>query len=488
MTTGGVVAGGHPATVEAGAAVLRSGGNAFDAAVAAGFASCVAEPLLTGLGGGGFLLAGPSGAAPRLYDFFVDTPGLGQEGEIEPHFVPVVIEFPASTQGFNVGRGSVAVPGTLPGYLAVHRDLGRLPLPDVVAPAVALAREGVVVDDFQVGVAGLLWPILTQAAASQALHGRADGEGPRGVGERYTNPDLASFIEAVGQSPDQGLHAGPVAGQIGADMAAGDGLVTEADLANYEVLLREPLAVPFGNRTLLTNPRPAFGGELVALGLKLLAERGGLPADPVAAAVTTAEVLVALEEARSQGEVGARLTSSGGTTHVSVRDDEGNVASMTTSNGENSGYVVAGTGVMLNNMLGEDDLHPHGFHAAPPGERVSSMMAPCLVASGDQIELAIGSGGSKRIRSALVQVIAALTDGRATPAAAVAAGRLHWDGEFLQVEPGFTPEQMGALARRWPVNEWSEPNMYFGGPHLVTADGRGAGDPRRGGAHVVVPG
>jgi gamma-glutamyltranspeptidase/glutathione hydrolase len=155
---------------------------------------------------------------------------------------------------------------------------------------------------------------------------------------------------------------------------------------------------------------------------------------------------------------------------------------MTTSNGEGSGYVVPGCGIMLNNMLGEDDLHPEGFHSAPPGQRVGSMMSPSLVLRGDAVRLALGSGGSKRIRTAVLQVASRVVDGDAELEAAVRAPRLHWDGEQLQVEPGLGEAALAALGERWPLNLWPEPNLYFGGVHAVgPATGAAAGDPRRGG-------
>ena len=172
---------------------------------------------------------------------------------------------------------------------------------------------------------------------------------------------------------------------------------------------------------LLTNPPPAFGGELVALGLLELESRPGWPpaAGSVAHAVSLAESMIATDEVRAAGLVGEELRrrSTGGTTHVSVADAEGGAASMTTSNGEGSGWLLPGTGVMANNMMGEDDLHPGGFHSSAPGERVASMMAPSLVVDVDgAVRLAVGSGGSKRIRTALPQVIAG--GGRPGPRAA----------------------------------------------------------------------
>jgi gamma-glutamyltranspeptidase/glutathione hydrolase len=473
------VAAGHPATVEAAAVVLRSGGNAFDGVVAAGFAAAVAEPLLTGLGGGGFMLAREADGTTQVDDFFVDTPGRGLGATPEPHFVPVTIQFPGSTQEFNVGRGSAAVPGALAGYLQIHERMGRLPLGDVVAPAVRLAREGLVLDRFQASVIELLWPILALSEEGSRWYG-TEGR-PRVVGDRISNPDLGEFMEAVASHTSAGFYSGPLADRVAADMAAGDGLITAADLDAYEVIARPPLAIEYRDRTVLTNPTPAFGGALVALGLQLMGE---LPSD--ASIAERARQLVRLEEIRDAGQVLDRLRSSGGTTHVSVADVDGNVAATTTSNGENSGYVVPGTGVMLNNMLGEDDLHPNGFHASPPGERVSSMMSPTLVLRDDRVEAVLGSGGSKRIRSALIQSIVALVDDGAAVDEAIERPRLHWDGEVVQIEPGFDPEALIALAEEWTVNEWSEKNMYFGGPHVVRPGIDAAGDSRRGGAAVFI--
>jgi gamma-glutamyltranspeptidase/glutathione hydrolase len=179
-----------------------------------------------------------------------------------------------------------------------------------------------------------------------------------------------------------------------------------------------------------------------------------------------------------------------GTTHVSVADADGNVASMTTSNGEGSGDVIPGTGVLLNNMLGEDDLHPDGFHAATPGARVASMMAPSLVLDADgDVRLALGSGGSKRIRTAIAHVIAAFVDHGADVdlQEAVDSPRLHWDGEVVHAEPGLEADVLAALRARWPLNEWPARNLYFGGVHAVAPGRAAAGDPRRSGVTKTWP-
>jgi gamma-glutamyltranspeptidase/glutathione hydrolase len=487
MSGHGIVAAGHDAVADAAAAILAIGGNAFDACVAAGFAGAVAEPGFTSLGGGGFLLAHTAEGEDVLFDFFVDTPGRGRgerlssERPLQPHFLPVTVRFHAAEQVFHAGAGSVAVPGCLAGYLHVHRRLGRLPLEDVVAPAVALAFDGVAVNATQAEVLRLVAPILTrepEAAAIVAPHGR-----PLHEGERLTNHDLARYLERLAADPDAAsFHHGPLAEALVSRLDANDGLLTVEDLASYAVIERAPLELEHRGTRILTNPSPSFGGSLIALALRLDG-RIGAPEPWGSPERAVREVAVQIEVDRRRAEGATK-----GTTHVTVADADGNVASMTTSNGEGSGDVIPGTGVLLNNMLGEDDLHPDGFHAATPGARVASMMAPSLVLDGDgdgdgRVRLALGSGGSKRIRTAIAHVIAGFVDhGEEVGLQAVVdSPRLHWDGEVLQAEPGLGAEVLEALRERWTVNEWPSRNLYFGGVHAVAPGAEGAGDARRSG-------
>jgi gamma-glutamyltranspeptidase/glutathione hydrolase len=479
--TGGIVAAGHDAVADAAAAVLASGGNAFDACVAAGFAGAVAEPGFTSLGGGGFLLAHTAGGDDVVFDFFVDTPGRGREGERPvPHFLPVTVRFLAAEQVFHAGPGSVAVPGCLAGYLHVHARLGRLPLADVIAPAAALAADGVVMSVTQAEVLELVGPILMREPEAAAIIA-PDGH-PVREGARLTNHDLARYLALLAHDPDgASFYRGPLADALVAQLQSRDGLLTKEDLAAYSVIERAPLASEHRGVRVLTNPSPSFGGTLIALALRLDGLCG--PPEPwgsAARAVRAVEVQVEVDRRRATTHGATK-----GTTHVTVADDEGNVASMTTSNGEGSGDVIPGTGVLLNNMLGEDDLHPDGFHAAAPGQRVASMMAPSLLIGPDgDVRLALGSGGSKRIRTAITHVVSALIDhgeGGVDLTAAVESPRLHWDGEVVQAEPGHGDEVLDALRDRWPVNEWPSRNLYFGGVHAVAPGRGGAGDPRRGG-------
>ena len=137
---------------------------------------------------------------------------------------------------------------------------------------------------------------------------------------------------------------------------------------------------------------------------------------------------------------------------------------------------------MLNNMMGEDDLHPDGFHSSPPGQRVGSMMSPSLLVKDDQIKLVIGSGGSKRIRTSVSQVLSQIVDFDRSLKTAVEAPRLFWDGEVLQVEPGFSPEALEEVQRHVKINLWDSKDVFFGGVHTVIPGQCGAGDSRRGGS------
>ncbi len=501
-----VVATGHELVSKAAADTLLIGGNAFDAVVAAGFAGAVAEQTLTSLGGGGFLLARTSGVAGPVeeifFDFFVDTPGRGLDRMPDPHFFPVNIDFGGSGQIFNVGMGSVAVPGTLKGLLHVQKRLGRISLSEVLLPAKEMAA-GHKLNDFQASFLRMLHPIMILTRTGRNLY--EPGGRYMKSGDVLVNSQMADFLDTLTEDDGRSFYSGDIARQIEQDMKEGQGMLTREDLASYKVIERKPLRVKYRDHTLLAGPPPSLGGSLITLSLSLLEQME--PVDEWGSSehlLRTTGLMKEVERLRRQAlstpeaiqaflENGDVVSStenirsfSRGTTHVSIADQEGNVASMTCSNGEGSGYFAPGTGIMLNNMMGEDDLHPEGFHSSPPGMRVSSMMSPSVVLKDGEVRIVLGSGGSKRIRTAMSQVLSQIIDFKRDIAIAVNAPRLHWDGEVLQVEPGFPEESMEALSKVVPVNLWKERNVYFGGVHTVIPGEEGVGDPRRGGAVVMV--
>ena len=498
-----VVATGHEAVSKAAGVVLEAGGNAFDAVVAAGFAGAIAEQTLTSLGGGGFLLARTAAAEEIFFDFFVDTPGLGlEDSQPDPHFYTVNVDFGGSGQDFNIGLGSVAVPGTLKGLLHVHKRLGRMGLAEVLEPAVELAK-GHELNRIQASFINMLSPIVTVSETGRRLY-QPDGRHLQ-EGDTLAIPDCVDFLHQLEEDKGRSFYKGDIARMIDRDMRQGGGLLTLDDLAAYQVIERKPLRAKYHGYTVLTGPPPSIGGSLIALSLSLLEkmeplEQWGSPEHLLRTlglmqeverlrevGITTPETLAEFAAGNAiRSSVDTVRMFSRGTTHVSIADSEGNIASMTCSNGEGSGYFVPETGIMLNNMMGEDDLHPEGFHSSPSGERVGSMMSPSALLLDNEVKLVMGSGGSKRIRTAITQVLTQLVDFKRDLNETVHAPRMHWDGEVLQLEPGFDAQAVAALADRVDINIWDDLNVYFGGVHSVIPGVNGSGDPRRGGSVVMV--
>jgi len=510
---GGVVAAGHELTAEAGAEVLREGGNAVDAAVCAVLTSFAAESPLTGLGAGGFMLV-HSGDENLLLDFFVEVPGrAGLERRSD--LVPISVLFDETPQVFNIGAASCGVPGTAAGLWEAMERFGSVPMSELVRPAVRHAREGVPVSAMQAYVHTVLEPILSEHRETRELYapeGRILREG-----ETFRFPELAVALERYAAEGPDPFYRGEIADAIATWVTERGGTLGAEDLAAYEPVARQPVAARFRGRDVLTNPPPSSGGILISLCLELLERLGSAGVEEVVGAIGEAnrsrdenfhaglydpgyperflepERLDALAEElrRGGGELGEAERTPGGsgsTTHITVIDADGRCASVTCSNGTGSGMLVPGTGVHVNNMLGEEDLNPLGFHALPPGRRMTSMMAPTLVLREGELEAALGSGGSNRIRSAILQVILRLVaDGMPAPEA-VDAGRIHFEDGVVQAEPGVDPDALARLERRGvPVARWRRRNLFFGGAHIVARDPEagelsGGGDPRRGGA------
>jgi gamma-glutamyltranspeptidase/glutathione hydrolase len=439
------VAAGSPETVAVALEVLSRGGNAVDAAVAAGFAMPVSEPGLASLGGGGFMTLHDRSGHTVVIDFFAAVPTPSPNPQ--PHVVTV--EFAGADQDFAVGPDTVAVPGLLPGLLHAHERYGRLSRRDVVLPAAALASRGAVMTGAQELVLSLIGAVLTHTEESAAVF--APGGRLLRAGDVMRNPDYAQFLHGV----VDGVSALPAVGPLHA-----------ADLGAYRVFEREPLRVDLPRGTLFTNPGPSLGGSIIAQALSDLA----VFPDPSAL-----QLLEALRHATHHNKSRAPV-SVRGTTHISVTDGEQTVA-MTVSNGSCAGVVLPGTGVELNNMMGESDLHPEG-HELAVGMRIRSMMAPSILESGGVVT-ALGTGGSERIRSAMTRVVAQLLRG-VDLQSAIDAPRIHEDNEgVVQIEPGFPDQQVAGIPE--PKSLWRAKDIYFGGVHAVASDGSAAADARRGG-------
>jgi gamma-glutamyltranspeptidase/glutathione hydrolase len=270
-------------------------------------------------------------------------------------------------------------------------------------------------------------------------------------------------------------------------------MLTAEDLASYAVVDRAPVRAHYRDREVVTNPPPSAGGILIAHALGVLGAEPGPPdVEQIVGAMerTQAERTPAFLEGLDDPEfvkrfLGRRL---GSTTHIAVIDAEGSACSVTCSNGSCSGVIVPGTGVHLNNMLGEQDLNPLGFHRHPPGRRLPSMMAPTVVLRDGTPELVLGSAGSNRIRSAILQTIIRVVDEGIRAGDAVAAPRVHYEDGIVYAEPGIDTAALERAGR--PIARFRDLNLFFGGVQAVERDPSGGfwggGDPRRGGDAVVV--
>ena len=500
--------------------MLAEGGNAVDACVAGGFASWVAESTLTGPGGGGFMLVHrrhEPGA--RLLDFFVAVPGLGLPPHERSAMDDVDIRYEDSSQIFHIGPASCAVPGAAAGLEEAHRLYGRLPWRELVAPAIELARRGVEITRGQAYLHAILDLILRHTPESRTVYER-DGE-RLVAGDRIVLGGLADTLERVAEHGAKELYTGEVGRAVVRHVREGGGDLTEQDLAEYRVIRRRPVRAVYRGHEFLSNPPPSSGGVLVAYALRLLDRLApGAPAGSAEAIAALVETMREMNRARvgsfaselyrgglarrlladdaveeALGRVRERLpgrpepVGSPGTTQISVVDSQGNAASFTASTGSGSGVVAPGTGVHLNNMLGEYDLVAT---QARPGMRLTSMMAPSIVLRDGLPRLVVGSAGSVRLRGAILQIVVNVVGHGLGVKEAIERPRVHLEDPHVHCEGGGDAAELDRLeAMGYEVTRWRRRNLYFGGAAAVEEREDGslaaAGDPRRGGAGVVVP-
>ncbi|WP_353951735.1 gamma-glutamyltransferase [Knoellia sp. S7-12] len=504
-----------PASLGAGQLVVADGGNAVDAAIAAAITAMSSEPGIVSLAGAAYVTVWPASGSPVVIDGNVAMPGLGLSRSAFGGGVREVVTDYGGGVTMYAGHGSVAVPGSLLACEVAVERFGSRPWSSVVAPAVDVCREGYPIGGAAARYLGFVAdPLFGHDPGARLLTRREDGS-PFVAGDLARNPDLASVLESMAREGASLLTTGDLGRELVTEMAAHGGLITQADLTAYDVVVREPVRRTVGDWDVAVNPPPSVGGPLLAVMLAELARasrtRQFLPSGPRHADGVTWDDILRIQRAvlayrlkvhdRSRDlDTGghalltavdrhglAGLPTSASTAHVSAVDSDGLACAVTMSSGYGSGVTIPGTGLLLNNALGEPELNRLGLHALEPGTRLASNMAPTVARAADGRVLAVGSPGADRITTALMQVLAQLCLGGADLDVAIQAPRMHVrfesSGEPV-VEHEASPDIDTAVADAGLRGlDHGELSMYFGGVGAAyrSSDGelRAAGDPRR---------
>lgn len=496
-----------PDAATAGVRIAEEGGNAVDAALASALVSVVTHPAMCSLGGGAYVTVWPAEGSPVTVDGGHEMPGRGLSedrfgrGGIQAH-----LEYAGGVDTV-VGPGSVATPGLLAACSESAVRYGRLPWCVLVEPARVRAREG-----FPMPASS--HSFLTHAHEEIYGHDARSREALHDEDGRLLEPGdtirvqgLAETLRALAEEGTDLFYHGELGHRITEHVLEGGGILTRDDLRAYRPVVRRPLAAELDGWRVATNPPPAIGGVSLTAMLLLMGEHPtdswtpreirrlarvqeavlGYRRDHLDASTDLAAEARRLLELAGRRD-GPLLAPSQSTLHVSAVDSEGNACSVTLSDGYGSGIVPPGTGIWLNNCLGERELNRRGFHALEPGTRLPSNMAPTAARRPDGAVLAIGSPGADRIPTAILQVLLSHLRVGMSLEAAVEHPRLHVEpgpgGSRIACEPGLPVEALDL-----PVEEFPPLAMFFGGVEATVrlADGsfRTGADPRRTGGTAV---
>jgi len=484
MRTKGAIASGHELTSEAGRVILEEGGNAFDAALAALLTTFVCEPCMSSAGGGGFL-AGLYHEKPVFKDFFCQTPRVKSKSEV--NFQPINVNFGAVTETFYIGKGSIAIPGNIAGVFSIHKSFCSLPLPVIAEFAIDLAKKGVIVNDFQEYDFKLLKPILDQTNDIEDVFYASGKLAEKGDLTRMEQ--FADFLDVLCREGERFFYEGEIARKIESGISEHGGFINQKDLLEYKVLDRAPIHFELNGFDVFTNPPPSAGGTILKLifdnlwSEQLQEDKTGpqwlsLVCDTFQKVQEIRQSAGKIEEYQKQMYPKSQW---GSTTHLSVVDEHGNAAAISTTNGQGSGFTVPGTQVMLNNMLGEGALFPLGFHTWEENTRVPSMMSPTVVRNPKtDTRIAMGTGGAGRIPYSIAQVMINLILGEGF-GKAIDHPRVYLESGTLSHEPGIEiPATLPPMVNK--VVSWEQNDMFFGGVHTVVKSKdkiKAIGDKRR---------
>ncbi len=486
-------------------ATAAAGGNAVDCALAASLLTMNAEPGVCALAGGAYISVWKPGEKPVTIDGNVAVPGHGAPADARRGGVDSVsIPYGGGITTL-VGAGSVGVPGSLAAVEAAWRRYGKVEWRDLFAPSIRAAEEGFPLSaaaNFYLGYAGKL--IYGRSDDGyRALH---DNDVLRAPGSSIVVPHLADSLALIAAEGAQVFYSGDLAHAISRHCRDGGGVLTAEDLGRYRAITRPALITGVGDWRIATNPPPAVGGVMLSAMLSAFSRVSarGWDTETVARLVAVQQACLGfrkrhLDLAEDVGGEGARLLAdaksgrllsrwtSASTVHTSAVDADGLACAITASSGYGSGEMPEGTGLWLNNCIGELELNRRGLDAGPVGSRLPSNMAPSIARHGGRV-IAVGSPGADRITTAIHQFLVNALQFGMPLADAVSHPRVHLDtsGEHdrLMAEAGLPLPQLDL-----PVTHFEKIGMYFGGVGVASFDAeRGfdvAADPRREGGTLI---
>lgn len=502
-----ITAAGSTIGAEAAAEIADLGGNAVDAAIAAVVVSMCTEPGIIAPGGGAFITVWPSEGDPVTVDGYCEMPGRSDPDRIGSGREEVFMTYGGGMHT-NVGYSSVATPGAFAGFEVASREYGVLPWREILQPAIRHTREGFPVPTVTARYLEHSHDVIFgwNRESRNVVH-HADGS-VISAGEILAIPDLADSLELIAAGGSEVFYTGEVGQAITSEVHGNGGILSQEDMAAYEAVIRPPIRLDLDGWQIATNPPPAVGGAALAAVLMLVNDQGfdGWDGESISHLITAQNAVfsyrrsvlepaddlpVAVEQLLEAARIGdlQALLASGSTTHVSAVDSNGLGCSITASAGYGSGAMVAGTGIWLNNSLGELELHPKGFHGLSPGSRLFSNMAPTIARNQDGEVLAVGSAGADRITTALAETLLNHMLLDMSLEESVGHPRVH--AETFQGEPSVAFELDLPVEVKTAVRQFPERSMYFGGVQAAswspaaglhaTADPRRSGDVASGG-------
>ncbi len=489
---------------DAGSSVADAGGNAVDAAIGAAICSMVTEPGIIAPGSGGFITVWPEDGEPVVIDAYAEMPGRGLPAErFGRGGREVELTYGGKTATI-VGYGSVATPGAFAGLWLAWERYGEAPWHELFEPAIRAVAAGFPLSSAAAEYLGHSHQLVFgwDPPSYDVLH-HANGR-HLSTGDTVMIPDLPESLRQLAEEGVTSLYGGDLGQLIAARSEEQDGILTLRDLVEYEAIVRKPIMVKVDDWSIATNAPPAVGGATMAAMLLLMGVKGfdRWDAQDVARLVGVQDAVRAfrrtrLDELHDRGAEAARLLAlaakgdlkgmlaSPSTSHTSSVDSDGLGCSITVSAGYGSGAMVPGTGMWLNNSLGEVELHTAGFHGVEPGVRLVSNMAPTVARSRHGAVLAIGSPGASRITTAVSSVLVNFIHLGMSLSDSIEHARLHTEifneVPTVSYEPGIDISDVtGFDLRRFP-----DISMYFGGVQASLWDPLAGffekADPRRSG-------